>query len=123
MAVTPITAAASVAATKTWAARSYEGAVYGESAPTLGTPVPATRNGNGNEVVPPSPSESTRLGPQRLPATPVGYRNDNRRPANQYNQSETQNRPARTSAAPAAARPTTNSRPGLIGPLGYDVLD
>lgn len=104
----------------------YEGAVYGDSAPTLGTPVPATRNGNGGnneEVVPPSPSESTRLGPQRLPATPVGYRNDNRRASNQYNQNETQNRPARTNAAPASARPSTNSRPGLIGPLGYDVLD
>jgi pilus assembly protein CpaC len=105
----------------------YEGQIYGgvELGPTYSTPTPAPANGNSNgngEAVPPSPGESTGLSPQRLPASPVSYRNNNRRSTTQYNLNETQNRSVRSNA-PAATPPAANSRPGLIGPLGYDVLD
>jgi pilus assembly protein CpaC len=94
----------------------YEGAVYGEPSPSLGTP-----SMNNSQLAP--PSDSTRNGPQRLPATPASYRNDGRRSANQYNPSESQNRSGRPSTAAANGRPQANSQPSLIGPLGYDVLD
>jgi pilus assembly protein CpaC len=87
----------------------YEGA-----SPHMGpAPTPA------HEEAPVPPSPQSQFQPRRIPptesASPVFT------PDSARNNSQNRANPARP-AAPAANR-TANSQPGLIGPLGYDVLE
>jgi hypothetical protein len=68
-------------------------------------------NGNATEQAPMPPAAS-QYQPRRIPAVNTSTR---------VNNSQNQRYPNRRSQEPV--RPSANSQPTLIGPLGYDVLD
>jgi len=72
---------------------------------------PAPAPADTEETVP-MPPESSQYQPQRIPAVQTSARMSNPR-----------NRSHRNGQGGEPTPPAANSRPGLIGPLGYDVLD